>query len=124
MDAIEKAKKDRHQEEKEDPSVVQIIQEQLGGRRLSAMLGVSQWREENENTLGVKFRATAKQNINYFTVEYLPGPDAYTLRFFRWSKQQCHVNPEALTLVAEHAEIYAEDLLPLIESETGLYTRL
>lgn len=99
-----------------DLAVANTILAQLGGAgRLTAMIGAHSFSGE-EDRLRFKIKARALQGIKCINIVYLPS-DTYRVEF--WSVRGVNVSK-----VAEHADIYADGLIPLIEEVTGLAVRL
>ena len=92
------------------------ILRQLGGNRFLAMIGASRVDCLGLKTLAVRFKARAKNGVNFLQVT-LDADDTYTVRFMRQ-------NGRLVMQKAAYSQIYWEDLPGLFESETGLYTKL
>lgn len=92
-----------------------IIQQMGGAGRMTAMVGAKQFMALSS---GVQFRigGGAYRKINRVQVT-LNGSDLYDVAFFRTTK--C-----AVLSVKEVKDVYAEDLKPVFERETGMYLSL
>ena len=96
---------------------------QLGGNRFIAMTGAKVSYSINDKQQPVLICLLPgdlgiKQNINLFTVTYDVGMDLYILNFINTSL------PEDKKVIKHYRQVYADDLVPFFESETGLYTYL
>jgi len=101
-----------------DMTVAKTILEQLGGRRFIAMTGA---RDFSGSQVALTFKLPGgggytKACINAVRVTLEPS-DTYRVEFLRVRRLE-------VKTVAEHTDIYAEDLCPLFERETGLKTSL
>lgn len=98
-----------------DRTIAYTILSQLGGNRFCAMIGVS----SNSTIPGglltaFKARATNKANRVKIT---LRGDDTYEVMFLRvWGS--------TTTIISTFENVYAEALVQLFETETGLATHL
>lgn len=100
-------------------NIASIIADQLthapdgqGYGRLVAMLGAKM--TVGKDSLGIRFKMNPK--MNHCRITLMPS-DTYKVEFF----QVRGVNCKSLNC---YEDIYAEDLRPLFESETGLVTAL
>jgi hypothetical protein len=94
------------------------ILEQLGGRRFAFMTGARNF-IGSENALSFRLPGAGgfcKDGINAVRVVLDPS-DTYTVTFSR-------VRGTKVTTVAEHADIYCEQLADLVSRTTGLVVRL
>jgi hypothetical protein len=89
------------------------LAQQLGHRTL-AMLGVKQL-VSTPRGLTMKIGRNSK-NINTINIE-LNVMDTYEIKFMR-------VSVRGVNLVSEFSDVHAEQMLEIIESETGLATSL
>lgn len=88
--------------------------EQLGGfGRLRAFVGAYCF-TKSENALNFRFKGSRR--ANYISIE-LTVMDTYRVKFWKLKRYN------ALE-VSEHEDIYAEDLVPLFQRETGLVLSL
>lgn len=99
----------------EDLAVANTILAQLGGSgRLTAMIGATDFLG-NGNRLKFRFTAPAKNGANLVRVQ-LDASDTYTVEFYkidRAPKFDCNkINSVSF--------VYDDQLVPVIESETGL----
>lgn len=102
----------------QENTVATTILAQLGGaRRLSVMIGAHSFMSDGP-ALIFKFRAKASKGIKAIKVTLDPS-DTYTVRFWRIGSRGLDVRQ-----VAEHSDVYADDLRTVIEAETGLYLSL
>lgn len=95
--------------------IAKTILEQLGGGRFAAMTGAKKFTSINPkgNIGGLYFRLPsnfAKNGINAVQIVLHPS-DTYIVTFLRTNKT-----------ISTHEDIYCDDLVPLFERETGLYT--
>lgn len=99
--------------------VHEIIIEQMGGiNRLVAMVGAHSFRylELEQNTsLFFKFRMNPKMNTLKVTYDY--AKDLYEMEFSK-------ATPRNYKALHHYTDVYAEDLIPIFESTTGLDLRL
>lgn len=97
------------------PTVAQIILQQLGSGLFAAMTGARNFTNTGN---GLSFRLNGrmtKQCINYVEIE-LNGSDLYDVSFGRIRSGLLYKNLETFT------DVYAEDLVRLFEETTGLFT--
>ena len=96
------------------PQIAETIVQQLGHStgRMKAMVGAHSFMA-TESGLQFKMKARAKGSIKVCQIELLPS-DTYRVRFLGRTG----------IVKAEHTGVYAEDLRPLFERETGLYLSL
>lgn len=100
-------------------SVAKTILGQLGGNRFVAMTGAKNLAETGDALGGLAFRLPArlaKNGINAVKIT-LDYSDTYIVKFLKIGKTN-------LTVVAQHDQIYCDQLVDLFERETGLYTYL
>lgn len=98
-------------------TVAKTILAQLGGNRFVAMTGASSF-AYSENALTFRVGSNSKK-IKAVRIE-LNGRDLYDMTFFKMGR---FPNPGAI-VVAEHADIFCEDLRDIFEAETDLLTSL
>jgi len=99
-----------------DMTVANIILAQLGGGgRLRAMIGAKDF-SGGDNVLTFRFAARAKNGANTIRITLEPS-DTYKVEFHS-------VRGRTVKLKGSFDDIYAEDLIPLFERETGLYLRM
>lgn len=99
-----------------DLTVANTILDQMGGTgRLTAMVGANAF-VGSDNSVSFRFKARAKNGANAFRVVLDPS-DTYTVEFM-----SCRAGK--VTSKFKSRDIYAEDLIPLFERETGLYLSL
>jgi len=91
------------------------ILEQMGGRRLSAMLGVQQY-YDIRNGVGFKWPNRQRSKGNYVEI-VLNGKDLYDMTFF-------NVSRSGKKRVAQFNDLFAESLVRVFEDHTGWYLRL
>jgi hypothetical protein len=96
-----------------DQSVAKVILEQLGGAgRLVVMTGANNFISFSN---GVSFKIKNRK-VNYVKI-VLNGKDLYDVQFGR-------IAVGKLKIIAEHNDIYFDQLIPIFEKETGMYLRL
>ena len=95
--------------------VANTILQQLGGRRLIAMTGAKDFITHNDQCGGLSFRIPQMTGIkvNYVKV-ILNGMDLYDVEFGR-------IRGNNYKVLSSFTDIYAEDLIELVEKETGLF---
>lgn len=96
--------------------VAETIAAQMGGtRRLSVMIGATGF-VADVNSLKFSFKRCKRANMFRVTLD---ATDTYTVEFFKYSprKATCDV-------VKSHELVYADQLVDLFESFTGLYVSL
>lgn len=91
------------------------ILEQMGGRRLSAMLGVKQY-YDIRNGVGIKWPNRQRSKGNYVEI-VLNGKDLYDMTFF-------NVSRSGKKRVAQFNDLFAESLVRVFEDHTGWYLRM
>jgi hypothetical protein len=102
----------------ERQKIAHTIFSQLGGHKFAVMTGA---RNMVALDSGLQFQLSGgggytKNGINFVTVILDPS-DTYTIRFQR-------LRMPNLKTVAEYSDIYADQLRPIFETETGLRTSL
>lgn len=106
-------------------TIATTILEQMGGTsRLNAMIGANTFVDFSTNpeskyyepSVGFRFKARAKNKANYIKVVLDPS-DTYTVTF-------CRLHGYNTKEISSVSGIYAEQLIPLFEGETGLYLTL
>jgi glyoxylate carboligase len=100
-------------------SVAKVILSQLGGNRFVAMTGAKNLAETGDQAGGLAFMLPArfaKNGINAVKIT-LDWSDTYVVKFLKIGKSN-------LTVVSQHDMVYCDQLVPLFEQETGLYTHL
>lgn len=101
-----------------DKTVAYTILSQLGGNLFCAMIGVSA-NITHPQGLMTSFKAKAKNRINGFRITLQPD-DTYKVEFLRAVGGKV---PKIIT-VSTYDGIYADVLVRLFESETGLAAHL
>ena len=104
----------------ENMLIAKTIQQQLGGGRMAVMTGARDFMVWDR---GLKFRLPStmtKDRINIVIVTLTPA-DLYRVEWMRMRKQKGI--PTVHTIHTDE-DVFAEDLIPLFESRTGLYTSL
>lgn len=109
----------------------QVIYQQIGKQALY-MLGANNFLYSSEDPTWLSFRIKGSKKVNYIKIK-LENDDTYTLTFSKIRKvdplKALSMNQEqyyaaANKIVAEVKGVYFDDLHDIIESRTGLYTRL
>jgi len=95
--------------------IAKTIYQQMGGRRMGAMIGVQQY-INLPNGLGIKWPNKQRSRGNYVEV-LLNGKDLYDMTFY-------NVSRSGKKLVKKYADLYAESLVPVFEDQTGWYLRM
>lgn len=99
-----------------DLTVANTIVSQMGGSgRLVAMIGACNF-TGTEKSVSFRFKARAKNSSNGLKVTLDPS-DTYTVEFIS-------VRGASLKIKESLSDIYAEDLIRIFESKTGLYLSL
>ena len=97
-----------------DLQVAQTIIAQMGGtRRLSLMVGASLFAGDDTSAM-FSFKGSRKMNKCRVTLD---ASDTYTVEFFKFSPSKLNIAP----VVEEISGVYAEMLVDIFESRTGLY---
>lgn len=96
--------------------VTNTIYAQFGGARSMVMIGGSA-SSVDENTLGIRFKATAQNKSKYVQIHYSYGSDTYTVTFYSLRKGMA-------AKLETFDDIYADQLQTLFTNQTGLYLRL
>jgi hypothetical protein len=96
-------------------SVAEEIFQQLGAGRMTAMIGVSRIRHGKDRII-VRFKARAIGGINKFEIILDPS-DTYTVKLYRET-----VKGDSLKY--ETSDIYCDQLIDLLEKQTGLAFRM
>jgi hypothetical protein len=95
--------------------IAKTIYQQMGGRRMGAMIGVQQY-INLPNGLGIKWPNKQRSRGNYVEV-LLNGKDLYDMTFY-------NVSRSGKKLVKKYADLYAESLVSVFEDQTGWYLRM
>jgi hypothetical protein len=96
-----------------DMEKAKIIYEQLGPMAL-ALIGARDF-VASEDSLSFSIKGSRRANKIRISVAF---DDTYTVEFSKFKRSTL-----VLALVSQHVGVYVDQLLELIESETGLYTR-
>ena len=104
--------------------IVQTICAQLGGSKFTAMTGAKlsfSINSKNQPVLHCKLPANmqTKNNINLVLITYNIGLDVYEYTFIN-----SRITDTGKRIIRQIDEVFAEDLIPLFEQETGLYCYL
>ena len=99
------------------PPVVETILEQMGGNKFMVMTGARPF-VHGPHMLTFKL-PTNQSKANYLDVIHNPGKDLYTMTFRRVSNR----GMDSKNLV-EYDDVYADQLQPMFEKVTGMYTTL
>ena len=100
--------------------IVQTIYAQLGGSKFTTMTGAKlsySVNNKNQPVLHCKLPADiqAKNNINLVLITYNIGLDVYEYTFIN-----SRINDTEKRIIKQIDEVYADDLIPYFEKETGL----
>jgi hypothetical protein len=107
--------KQRTSKPNEDLTVANTILAQLGGGgRLSAMIGATNFLG-SANSLQFRFAAPATNGANSVRI-VLDASDTYTVEFYKIG----HAPKVECTKINSVSFVYDDQLVPVIESETGL----
>jgi len=99
------------------PPVVETILEQMGGNKFMVMTGA---RPVVHGPHMLTFKLPTNQSkANYLDVIHNPGKDLYTMTFRRVSNR----GMDSKNLV-EYDDVYADQLQPMFEKVTGMYTTM
>jgi len=94
----------------------ETVFEQIGGiRRLQIMTGAYNF-TRNDADKNVTFRFKASRKVNLCRITLDPS-DTYTMTFMR-------VRGMSVKTVAEISDVFCDQLIPIFESNTGLYLTL
>lgn len=96
--------------------VANTIFQQFGGGRAMAMIG-GKAMVSGSNTLSIKWPNKKRSKGNVVEITYLPGKDLYDMEFFN-SSMKAHKS------VKKFKGIYADQLVPIFEKQTGWYLHL
>lgn len=96
-------------------SVAKTISESLGGGTLF-MLGAKNLVDHGD---GLSFRVRGSKRVNYVKITLDPS-DTYSVEFKKIGRAPSF----KVTEVSDFSMVYVDRLHDLIESETGLYTRM
>ena len=100
--------------------IASTIYQQLGGNQFAAMTGTKNF-VYGENELGPYLQMKLSPNKNGFThlvVQYKESLDEYAMEFCKVDR---YGTKSRVHLIVD---VHAEDLAPIFEDETGLYTYL
>lgn len=101
-----------------NPTVAQIILQQLGGNRFIAMTGAKRF-VASDNALTFSLPGAGgfcKDSINCVRVTLMPT-DTYKMEFMR-------IRGVKVTTVCEVEDVYCDDLCRIFTMKTGLHTSL
>lgn len=103
--------------------IVQTIYVQLGGNKFTTMTGAKlsySINNKDQPVLHCKLPADIKirKNINLVLITYNIGLDLYEYTFMNTRKDA------ESQIIRQINDVYAEDLIPLFEQETGIYCYL
>lgn len=105
----------------ETQAIAHAIYIQLGGAGFSSMIGMIQpvlVKDDTEKTevrVTFRWRAKAKDGLNFMEVTLVMARDTYRVQFGR-------IGQKEVTRQPVHPEVYADELHPLFELTTGLIT--
>lgn len=104
--------------------IVQTIYKQLGGNKFTAMTGAKlscSISRKNQPVLHCKLPADIQtnNNINLVLITYNIGLDTYEYTFIN-----SRITDTKKRIIRQIDEVYADDLIPFFEQETGLYCYL
>lgn len=94
--------------------IVQTILEQLGGRMMLVMTGA---KVETYTDSSVRLKLPMGK-LTKFEVLYDHGSDTYTVNCIKGRGMACRLAKDPIH------DVYADDLIPLFERETGLYVHM
>lgn len=98
--------------------VAQTILQQLGGNKFLAMIGAKNLMSHGaENALSFRLSSTMTKNKSNHIKITLNGNDLYDVTFSKIFKM-------TVKEISSFSDVYAENLVELFESETGLATKL
>lgn len=96
----------------------ETILKQINSGRLSAMIGAYNWIRHGENVISFRFKMSKK--ANYCRIEYVQASDLYSVEF----KKIGRAPGFTITDVEDFDGVYADQLLKIFESVTGLAVNL
>lgn len=99
---------------KNDSGAAETILQQLGGNKFIAMTGATVMKDDNGNTLRVKFKGSPKANIMWVTLNSM---DLYDITIAKYRGDNVKV-------VAKLENAYSDMLVDFFERTTGLRTSL
>jgi len=94
--------------------IVQTILDQLGGRKMLVMTG-AKVETFTENSVRLKLPIG---KLTKFEVVYECGSDTYTVNCIKGRGMSCRLAKDPIH------DVFADDLIPLFEQETGLYAHM
>jgi|TARA_R100000084_G_scaffold108883_1_gene72931 hypothetical protein len=101
-------------------NTARTIQTQLGGALV--MIGAKNLIAHSD---ALSFRiGRNRKRVNHVKVTHNPGVDLYTVTFSRVPSVRALCRGAEVVVVAESVGVYASQLKDVIETHTGLYTRL
>ena len=96
-------------------TVARTILDQLGGHKFRVMTGAKNFLDHGD-ALSMRLGRNSS-NSNHLTIR-LNSMDLYDVRFSKWTKKFEEKS------VKEYNDVYADSLVEIFESHTGMYTRL
>jgi len=100
--------------------IVKTLFEQINGRQLSVMIGAKEFTQITENELSFKIGKNCK-SVNRIIITYNYGTDLYTMKFCRDSVSRKTFEFKR-KVIKEITDCFCDDLIPLIEENTGMTT--
>lgn len=109
------------------PRVADVILEQLGGHKFTAMTGSKDFLADGNTLRMTLVKNSSKANRLYITLDEVT--DTYIMRFFyyypgRVNKKTWEWSSEKVEEIVEEKGVYAEDLCRIFTLVTGLDTKL
>ena len=96
-------------------TIARTILDQLGGHKFRVMTGAKNFLDHGD-ALSMRLGRNSS-NSNHLTIR-LNSMDLYDVRFSKWTKKFEEKS------VKEYNDVYADSLVEIFESHTGMYTRL
>ena len=96
-------------------TIARTILDQLGGNKFRVMTGAKNFLDHGD-ALSMRLGRNSS-NSNHLTIR-LNSMDLYDVRFSKWTKKFEEKS------VKEYNDVYADSLVEVFESHTGMYTKL
>lgn len=96
--------------------VANTIKSQIGAKALFMLGAKNLCFGATDSKAYLEFKISGSKHCNYIRILYDAGQDLYILQFLKIGKTS--------RKTTELADVYAEDMIDLIEKNTGLYARM
>ena len=102
----------------EGKHIADTTHNQLGGGQFDMMTGARGFAHDKNGTLSFRIGRNPK-SITHVRITYNRGKDLYDMEFGKINRKTYEYK-----VMKKHTDVYADQLRPIFEKETGLYTSL